>query len=97
MSDIKDIVKEEVSKLISSFEDQIHDPNQKLAFTQMANDLTMLPIRMAQGEDVSLLFQSISAEAALYGSAFALRTQALVSQAWMNIALKIVSKALMVL
>lgn len=95
MNDIKDMVKEEVNNLLSSFDKEIQDPDQKLAFARMAKDLTMLPIRMAQGEDVSLLFKSISAEAALYGSAFALKSQAIVQQAWMNIAFKLVTKVLL--
>lgn len=92
--DIKGIVKDEVSKLITSLEGEIKDPATRLAIARMTNDMAMLPIRIAQGEDVSILFASLQAEAAMRGVAASMKAQAMVQQAWINILTKVISIAL---
>lgn len=92
--DIKDIVKDEVNKLIVSLEGEIKDPGTRAAIARMTNDMAMLPVRMSQGEDVSVLFASLQAEAAMRGVAASLKAQTLVQQAWINILTKVISIAL---
>lgn len=92
--DIKDIVKTEVDKLITSLEGEIKDPSTRAAIARMTNDMALLPVRISQGEDVSVLFASLQAEAAMRGVASSLKAQALVQQAWMNIITKVISIAL---
>lgn len=94
MSDIKLIVKEEVDKLVASLEGQIQDSATRAAIVRMTNDMAMLPIRMSQGEDVTVLFASLQAEAAMRGVAASLKAQALVQQAWINILTRVISIAL---
>jgi len=96
MSQIEDIVKAETELLIATLQGQIDDPAQKLAIAQMTADLAMIPIKMARGEDTTLLFQSLQAEAALRGVTVSLKAQEAVQQAWMNIILKIIAAALTV-
>lgn len=91
---IEDIVKEEVSKLTDSINSQINDPAQKAAIVAMTTDLAMLPIRMARGEDVSVIVASLKAEAAMRGVASALKAQAAVQQAWINIVTKVIMTAI---
>lgn len=92
--DIKNIVKDEVTKLVTSLEGEIKDPATRAAIARMTNDMAMLPVRMSQGEDVSVVFASLQAEAAMRGVAASLRAQALVQQAWINILTKVISIAL---
>lgn len=92
--DIKDIVKDEVAKLVTSLEGEITDPATRAAVARMTNDMAMLPVRMAQGEDVTVLFASLQAEAAMRGVATSLKAQKLVQQAWINILTKVISIAL---
>lgn len=91
---IEDIVKEEAQKLIVSLESQVSDPVQKAAIAAMTNDLAMIPIRMARGEDVSLLLQSLQAEAAVRGVGATLKAQAAMQQAWINVITKVITVAL---
>ena len=91
---IEDIVKEEVKNLTDSLNSQITDPAQKAAIIAMTNDLAMLPVRMARGEDVSIIMSSLQAEAAMRGVASALKAQAAVQQAWINIITKVIFTAL---
>lgn len=95
MSDIKTIVSEEVNKLMASIDGQVTDPAQRAAMVRMTTDLADLPRRMALGEDVSLLFDSLKAEAALRGHAFAMKAQAAAQQAWVNIIFRLATAALL--
>jgi hypothetical protein len=94
MSDIKQIVKEEVDKLVASLEGQIQDSATRAAIVRMTNDMAMLPVRMSQGEDVTVLFASLQAEAAMRGVSASLKAQTLVQQAWINILTRVISIAL---
>lgn len=96
MSNIEEIVREEANKLILNLQGQIDDPALKAAIAQMTTDLAMIPIRMARGEDTTLVFQSLQAEAAMRGVSVSLKAQEAVQQAWMNIILKIIATALTV-
>jgi len=89
MIDIKDLVKSEVADFLKTMDSQVHNPAERAALARMATDLSMLPIRMAAGEDVSLLFKSIKAETLLRGDAFSLKTQAAAQKVWINIITKI--------
>jgi len=91
---IEDIVKDEVNKLTESLNSQITDPVQKAAIIAMTADLAMIPVRMARGEDVSALMASLQAEAAMRGVTNALKAQAAVQQAWINVVTKIIFTAL---
>jgi hypothetical protein len=91
---IEDLVKEEATKLISALKGQIDDPVQKAAIMRMTTDLAMVPIRMARGEDMTRLFRSLQAEAALRGVSASLKAQSIVQDAWMNIIVKILTTAL---
>lgn len=91
---IEDIVKEEVNNLTKQINSQINDPAQKAAVVAMINDLAMLPIKMARGEDVEVITASLKAEAAMRGVASALKAQAAVQQAWINIVTKVIVAAL---
>lgn len=95
MTDIKDILKQEVDKLLATVNNDISDPAHRVAVARMTMDLASLPIRMAAGEDVSLLMDSLKAEAALRGQAMAMRAQMAAQQAWMNIVIGLVTKALL--
>lgn len=97
MSQIEDIVKAEAQKLIDALEGEVNDPIERAAVAAMTNDLAMLPIRMARGEDVSLLVQSLKAEAAARGVAVSMRAQAAMQQAWINIVVKVLSATLLAL
>lgn len=90
-----DIVKEEIEKLKGSLEGQIKDPAQKLAIAAMVQDLAMLPMRMARGEDVSVVVASLKAEAAMRGVATAMQAQAATQQAWFNILTRVIGAALL--
>lgn len=94
--DFNSIVKEEIDKMVSSLQGQISDPAEKQSLALMAIDLANLPIRMARGEDVSLLLDSLKAEAMLRGVRTSLKAQAAVQQAWTNILIRIVTTALIV-
>ncbi len=94
---LDDILKDEVDRLKSTLEGQINDPAQKAAIAAMVNDLAMLPIRMARGEDVSVQLASLKAEAAVRGFSAVLKAQAATQQAWMNIITKIIGAALVAL
>jgi hypothetical protein len=94
MTQIEEMIKQETALLIAQLEDQINDPQQKLAIAEMSADLAMLPVRMARGEDVTLLAKSLQAEAALRGVTTSLKAQATVQQAWINIVVKIIAAAL---
>jgi len=89
MIDIKDVVKSEVSDFLKTMDGQIHDPAERAALARMANDLALLPIRMAAGEDVTILAKSIKAETLLRGDAFSLKTQAAAQKVWMNVLTKV--------
>lgn len=91
---IEEIIKDEAEKLLAGLEGQIDDPAQKAAIVRMTTDLSMIPIRMARGEDTTRLFRSLQAEAALRGVTASNKAQALVQDAWMNIILKIITTAL---
>lgn len=91
---IEDIVKEEVNKLTDSINSQITDPAQKAAIVAMTTDLAMLPIRMSRGEDVSVIVAALKAEAAMRGVASAMKAQAAVQQAWINIVTKVITSVL---
>lgn len=93
-SKIEIIIKEEVDKLVASLDSQISDPAQKADIAQMTIDLASIPIRMARGEDVSLLLDSLKAEALMRGVRNSFKAQAAAQQAWMNIILRIVTIAL---
>jgi len=94
MANIEDIVKAEADALIAKLEGTIEDPEQKAAVAQMTADLAMIPIRMARGEDTTLAFQSLQAEAALRGMSASLQAQKAVQEAWMNIIIKVIATAL---
>tara|TARA_R110002074_G_scaffold402324_1_gene607064 strand:+ start:133908 stop:134198 length:291 start_codon:yes stop_codon:yes gene_type:complete len=91
---IEEIVKEETEALIATLEGQITDPAQRLAIAQMTTDLAMIPIRMARGEDTTLAFASLQAEAAMRGVTASLKAQEAVQKAWMNIIIKIIAVSL---
>lgn len=91
----EDVVKDEVSKLTQSLNDQIKDPAQRAVIVAMTNDLAMLPIRMARGEDVSVVMASLQAEAAMRGVAASMKAQAAVQQAWINILTRVIGVALL--
>lgn len=92
--DIKNIVKNEVDSLVAALEGEIKDPNLRIAIARMTNDMAMLPVRISQGEDVSVVFASLQAEAAMRGVSFSLKAQAIVQQAWMNVITKVIQIAL---
>jgi len=94
VTDIKVIVKEEVDKFLASVQGEITDPGTKAAITRMTNDMAMLPIRMSQGEDVTVIFASLQAEAAMRGVAVSLKAQTMVQQVWINILTRVISIAL---
>lgn len=91
---LEEIVKAETKALIATLEGQINDPSQKEAIAQMTADLAMIPIQMARGEDTSLVFASLQAEAAMRGVTASLAMQEAVQKAWMNIILKVITLAL---
>ncbi|MCB1712908.1 MAG: hypothetical protein KDH96_10635 [Candidatus Riesia sp.] len=80
--------------MIAGLEANMTDPAQKLALAQMTNDMAMIPIRLARGEDVTLLIKSLQAESMLRGLTLALKSQTAVQQAWMNVIVRIISTAL---
>lgn len=92
--DIKDLVKNEVTTLVASLEGEIKDPATRATIARMVNDMAMLPVRMSRGEDVSPVFASLQAEAAMRGVAISFKAQAMVQQAWINILTKILSIAI---
>jgi len=94
-SNIEDIVKDEVNKLITSLDGQVTDPVQKSAIIRMTADMAMIPIRMARGEDVTNVINSLKAEAALRGVTNSLKAQAAMQQAWMNVIIRIITTALL--
>lgn len=91
---LEDIVKEEIANLGKTLEAQVADPAERAAIIQMTNDLAMLPVKMAAGQDVTLILKSLQAEAALRGSSFAMRSQLAVQNAWINIVSRILMGAL---
>ncbi len=87
------LIKDELSNLKSQLDAQISDPQEKIALMQMSNDLALLPIRMARGEDVTIAVNNLKAEMALRGVKHSLKAQTLVQQAWLNIVFKIIGVA----
>jgi hypothetical protein len=94
MEKFDEILKEEINKVIASIEGQISDPVQKQAVIRMTMQLSALPARMARGEDVTAVFSSLQAEAALRGVSATLKAQKAFQDAWMNIIFRVVSVAL---
>lgn len=91
---IEDIIRDEINAAKHTIESQITDPTQKAAILAMTHDLAMLPIRMAKGEDITLLMASLKAEAALRALSVSMKSQALVQQIWINIVTKVIGVAL---
>lgn len=91
---LDDIVKGEIDTLIKTLEGQVTDPAERIAIAAMVNDLALLPVRMAQGQNVEMIMASIQAEAALRGSSFTMRAQLAVQQAWLNIVGKLIGAAI---
>jgi hypothetical protein len=89
--EIEKIAKEEVQNVIASLKGGFTDPAQKKALEDIAKDLATLPLLMAKGEDVKLLFDSLKAELALRGSTVALKAQTIVQQAWTNLLVRILT------
>ena len=92
---LEDILKEEVNKLTASLEGQITDPVQKAAIVRVTTDLAMIPVRMARGEDVTHIVNSLKAEVALRGVTGSMKAQAAMQQAWMNVIIRIVTAVLL--
>lgn len=91
---IEEVLKEEIANAKALIANQITDPVQKQAVLAMTQDLAMMPIRMAKGEDVSFLMDSLKAEAALRALSISFKSQAIVQQIWMNVVTKIIGIAL---
>jgi hypothetical protein len=94
MDKFEDILKEEVGKAIASIEGQISDPVQKQAIVRMTQQLALLPARMARGDDVTAVFASLQAEAALRGVSASMKAQKAFQDAWMNILFRVATAAL---
>lgn len=92
--EIEKIAREEVDSIIASLKGEFSDPSQRKALEMIAKDLATLPLLVAKGQDVQLLFDSLKAELALRGSTMALKAQAVVQQAWTNIITKVLAALL---
>lgn len=96
MGYIEDIAREEAAMLIATLATQITNPNELAAVSQMTSDMAMIPIRMAKGEDVALLIESLRAEAEMRGVATSLRAKTALQQVWANVILRILTTVLLV-
>jgi hypothetical protein len=94
MLDIKALIEQEITSLKLTLEHQAGDPVEKAALAQMVHDLSMLPIWMAEGQDVGLLLANLKAETAIRSALFTIKVQSSVKQAWANILTKIIGTAI---
>lgn len=95
--DITQALKEEIEVLKERALKEITDPVQKAKLAEMTADFAMLPIRMARGEDITLLAASLKAELAARGVASTMKLSAMAQQAWMNIVVKVLTKVILAL
>lgn len=95
--DLEQILKEELKALQEQALKEITDPAQKAKLAEMTADFAMLPVRLARGEDITLLTSSLKAEMAARGVASAMKMSAMAQQAWMNIIVRILTKTILAL
>lgn len=81
---------DELHQLLGSLQSQVTDPNDRAELAAMAVDATMLPVRIARGEDVSGLTKSLAAEGKNRALQHRGAVQAAVSQAWQRAVARIV-------
>lgn len=92
--DVKGLVQEELNSLLGNLKEEANSPEKKEAIARMTRNMTMLPIWMAQGEDVTEIVNDMKAESMLRGVSFTLKSQTLSQQAWFNVITKIVTTAI---
>lgn len=81
---VESIVADELHAAIASLKAQVKDPAEIAAIEQMAISASLLPIRIARGEDVGDLVRQLEAEAQNRPQFANLRAKHTVEQAWLN-------------
>lgn len=92
--DIKSVVEDELKSLLGSIKGEINSPENQEAMTRMSRNMAMLPIWIAQNEDVTDLVKDMQAESLVRGVAFTLKSQSMAQQAWLNVLTKVITTAI---
>jgi hypothetical protein len=84
---------EELSKLTTS----LSQSQREDIHIGLVSDIAMLPIRVARGEDVSLITKSIKAEIAMLNNTASMNNLEAVKQMWINIIIQLLNTLVVVL
>ena len=88
---MESIVRDELHALMHKLKSEIDDPQVRADLLAMAEDAAMLPVRVAQGQDIEPLLKSLYAEASNRALRHRVLVQVAVREAWQRALTRILS------
>lgn len=88
------LLQAEARKVVEAMRSTITDPRRQQLVAEMANDLALLPLRAARGEDVTPLVAALNAEAQNRALELRVLAEVAAQRAWINVLTGIIGRVL---
>lgn len=91
----EELLRLEARKVVDTMRATVTDPKRQQVIAEMANDLALLPLRAARGENIAPLVAALNAEAQNRALELRVLAETAAQRAWLNVIASLIGRALL--